>query len=165
MPILVWRITQRIFLNESQSIKPAVIKLGFYDSSVVEISNQVIERWNIFTKPYSLSVKISSNTIQLIPSFLHCHHGNVDRFYVQWRGEYERPTIANWYRLQFRFLHSLKRLTYLVKRKPNTCHKTHSSKSWQHLLRIDTTICRVGEILGENAQVHTFVSLLFWRWM
>ena len=43
-------------------------------------------------------------------------------------------------------------------------HKTHSSQKLAKLLCIDTAICRVGNVHSENAQVHTVVPLLLWRW-
>ena len=48
--------------------------------------------------------------------------------------------------------------------KPNTRHKTHSSRKLATLLlRIDTAICRVADMHSENAQVHKVDSLLLWR--
>ena len=43
-------------------------------------------------------------------------------------------------------------------------HRTHSlQKLATLLLCIDTAICSVGDIHSENTQIHTVVSLLFWR--
>ena len=52
-----------------------------------------------------------------------------------------------------------------IKWKPNTRHKTHSKQKLATLLlRIDTAICRVGDMHSENVHVHTVVSLLLRRW-
>ena len=48
--------------------------------------------------------------------------------------------------------------------KTSTRYKTHSLQTLATvLLRIYTAISRVGDMHSENAQVHTFVSLLLWR--
>ena len=48
--------------------------------------------------------------------------------------------------------------------KTSTRHKTHSSQTLATLLLpIYTAISRMGGMHTENAQVHTFVSLLLWR--
>ena len=43
-------------------------------------------------------------------------------------------------------------------------YNTFLAKAGNTYLRMDTAICRVGDMHSENAQVHTVVSLLLWRW-
>ena len=53
-------------------------------------------------------------------------------------------------------------LWYIRGSQMKTRHKTHSSlKLATLLLRIDTAICRVGDMHSENALVHTVVYLFF----